>query len=326
MTCIAVIGLGSIAQRHLRNLRLTFPDAQILALSSSGRVPTGAIENVDEIVLSLQSIISKKPFFVIVASPATFHATHSIPLIEAGIPVLIEKPVTATVTDANDILVAQKVNNGLVAVGYCLRYLPSTIKMKYLLDSGIIGIVHNAWVNIGQFLPDWRTDKNFRKSVSANIELGGGALLELSHELDYLQWLLGNLSLEYAQLRKSSELALEVEEIADMILVSDSGCVCNIHLDFIQKQAQRSCSFVGSTGRLDWDLLKNTITLHTSGKREVLFADESWEKNNMYINLLKDFSAQINGMEYQCISLTEAVNTIALIEEIKEKAVWGKTQ
>ncbi|MGM7313881.1 hypothetical protein ACOI3P_29990, partial [Acinetobacter baumannii] len=54
-----------------------------------------------------------------------------------------------------------------VAVGYCLRYLPSAQKVKQILQEGILGTLYNAFIEIGQYLPDWRPTKDYRETVSA---------------------------------------------------------------------------------------------------------------------------------------------------------------
>ena len=321
----AVIGLGNISKRHRSNLKLAYPNAKVFAMSASGRRPVNKVENADEIISSLKMLIDEKPLFTIIASPATLHSSHAIPLIEAGIPVLIEKPLTASTSEAIDLLDVSKLHKTPIAVGYCLRYLSSAVFMKQLLDDKVIGYVYNASVNIGQYLPQWRPTSDYKESVSANASLGGGALLELSHELDYLQWLLGDMDFHYAHLRNSPELQLEVEEIADIILISKTGCLCNIHLDFLQKQVQRKCSFTGSTGRLDWDLLRNTITLHTVDGDQILFSQPEWDKNNMYIDMLDDFNSLIDNKKNKCPTLLQAYKTISLITEIKDKATFGGT-
>ena len=184
MQKIAVIGLGNITTRHRKNLKIIYPSAVIYAMSASGRVPIDSISNADVIVSSLSEVINHKPDMAIVASPATFHARHAIPLIEAGIPVLIEKPLAAEESDAAAIIKAADKYKVPVVVGYCLRYLPSCTYVKNLLEERSIGKLYNAFVDIGQYLPDWRPNKDYRDSVSANSYLGGGALLELSHEIE----------------------------------------------------------------------------------------------------------------------------------------------
>jgi predicted dehydrogenase len=255
-----------------------------------------------------------------VASPAPFHALHSIPLIEAGIPTLIEKPVTTTVDDAKNIERAIELHQTPVSIGYCLRYLPSAQKLKVLLDSGRIGTLYNAHFEIGQYLPDWRPNQNYRDSVSAQKKLGGGALFELSHELDYAQWLLGPLDVKHSILRSSEELALDVEDMADIIAVTETGAVATIHMDFLQRKAHRQCSFVGSEGRIDWDLILNQLTLTTTTEKTVLYSAPKWDKNQMYLAMLEDFLQMIDKKKHTCIQFTDATRTVFLIDKIKQLA------
>ncbi len=320
MSKVAVIGLGSIATRHRRNLKNLFPRAELLVMSASGRIPKEVISDSDGIAASVEELIEADVELVIVASPAPFHAQHAVPLIEAGIPTLIEKPVTTTIDDAQAILQAITQYQTPVAVAYCLRYLPSALKLKALLVGNGIGTLYNAHIEIGQYLPNWRPSKNYRDCVSAKRSLGGGALFELSHELDYAQWLLGPLHLQYALLRSSEELDLDVEDIADITTLTDTGVVATIHLDFLQRKAHRKCSFVGSNGRIEWDLIQNQLTLTTAAETRVIYSDPEWDKNQMYIAMIEDFVQMIGQNRHTCTELTEAVTTVHLINDIKQKA------
>ena len=326
ISSVAVIGLGNVASRHRKNLKLRFSGVTVLAMSSSGRKVDESIDNADYVVNSIQDIIDAKPAFVIVASPSTYHAKHALRLLEKKIPVLIEKPVTASLSDSYKLIAASQLSQTPIAVGYCLRYLPSSCEMKRVLAEGLIGNVYNAFVHVGQFLPDWRDNKEFRSSVSAKVSLGGGALLELSHELDYIQWLLGDMNFEYAHLRTSHELDLEVEEIADLVLTSIEGVVCNVHLDFLQKKPHRMCVLIGSRGRLEWDLIGNTIVMHNAEGRFTIYSKPDWDKNEMYLDMVDDFVDMINSKPSDCIDIDQATKTVALIEEIKANAIWGVKQ
>lgn len=317
----AVIGLGNISTRHRANLKKLYPKAKVYAISASGRIPNETIKNTDKVLSSIDEIININPKFVIVASPATFHAEHAIPLIQAGIPVLIEKPVSASITDSIKILDAANLHKTPVSVGYCLRYLSSSQEIKRLLDNKVVGKIYNVFVEIGQFLPDWRPMKNYRDSVSANSNLGGGVLLELSHELDYIQWLFGELDLLSAILRSSKELNLEVEDLADILAKTSKGSVVSIHLDFLQKQAYRKCRILGSEGVLEWDLIKNQITLVDKEKNDLIFDASKADKNQMYLDMLLDFEKLINEKPNQSITLNEAHRTISFIDEIKKNAI-----
>lgn len=321
MKKVAVIGLGNIAGRHRHNLKLIFPKAELLVMSASGRIPKEHITDSDGIVTSIDELIKAQVELVIVASPAPFHALHSIPLIEAGIPTLIEKPVTTSLEDAKAINHAIELYQTPVSIGYCLRYLPSAQKLKVFLDQGNLGTVYNTHIEVGQYLPDWRPIINYQDSVSAQIKLGGGALFELSHELDYAQWLLGPLDVKHSILRASEELALDVEDIADIVAVSELGTVVTIHLDLLQRKAHRKSSFVGSKGRIEWDLKLNELTLITATETSVLYSDPEWDKNQMYLAMVDDFIQMIGNNKHTCIKSSEAIRTVLLIDEIRQQQI-----
>lgn len=317
MERIAVIGLGNISIRHRRNVKRLYPTASVYAMSASGQASATDVSDCDVLVSSLEELIQHRVEFAIIASPATLHAAHAIPLIKAGIPVLIEKPLAASLADCEAIRAASHEYNTPVAVGYCLRYLPSAIIMKGLLAEQKIGYLYNAQVETGQYLPDWRPSKDFRHSVSARAELGGGVLLELSHEFDYVQWLLGSLKVEHAILRSSEELGLSVEDMADVVFSCAVGAIATVHVDFLQRKAHRKCRLIGSKGTLEWDLIQNSVSLSSAEGFEVIYDDSAWDKNQMYLGMITDFVNLIHGEENQSISIDAATRTVALIEQIK---------
>jgi len=316
MRCVAVIGLGNIATRHRKNLKQLFPDSKLVAMSASGRIPQEAVSDCDIVVGEVNELINHEVELAIVASPAPFHAKHALPLIEANVPVLMEKPLSVSVADSELVQQAADKHGAHVAMGYCLRYLSSAIAFKKLLAQQTIGHIYNVHVEVGQYLPDWRPNKDYRSSVSANAELGGGALLELSHELDYVQWLFGSLDVKHAILRSGDELSLDVEDCADIVAVCQSAVV-NIHLDFLQRKPFRKCRVIGSLGTLEWDLIRNEITLASAKGDEVLYSEPDWDKNQMYLNMLTDFISKIEGQEHSCIDVAEAKQSVELIQQIR---------
>lgn len=318
MNKLAVIGLGNISNRHRKNLKSLYPNSTILSMSASGRALDNLPADTDFVVSSIEKVVDFDPDIVIVASPATLHKEHSIPLINAGIPVLIEKPIAASLMDSNEIIDALRVHKTPMAIGYCLRYLNSSQEIKKVLDSHLIGEIYNVFVEVGQYLPDWRANKNYKDTVSASVNLGGGALLELSHEIDYIQWLVGNLNPQSSILRSSETLGLEVEDSADILSVNSKGAVIYMHLDFLQRKPRRKCRFIGSSGSLEWDLIENTIILNSSNGREVIFSDPDWDKNKMYLNMILDFENLILDKPNQCITPLEAANTISFISKVKD--------
>ncbi|PKI04623.1 oxidoreductase [Shewanella sp. 11B5] len=322
MISAVVIGLGGIATRHRKNIKQLLPGVKVYSLSASGRNITLPIEHADAVLSSMSEVIQLKPDFVIIASPSSLHSQHAIPLIEANIPILIEKPIAATTAQANALVVAFVEHRTPVAIGYCLRFMPAALKLKAIIDSNLLGDIYHCACNVGQYLPDWRPSKNYLSTVSANAELGGGVLLELSHELDYLQWILGDLKFEHAILRSSNELNLTVEEIADLTLSTGSGIICQLHMDFLQRIPQRKCQFMGLKGRVEWDLVENSITVFNQQGTQLIYSEPTWDRNIMYLDMLKSFIAQIHNDLNDNSTVSQAAKTIALIDTVKDQACY----
>ena len=302
MSVYGVIGLGSIGKRHLANLRHLHPNGDIYAVSASGenkKIPPNITG-----VVSIEKLISSSPKYVIVASPATFHVSAAKKLLAHKIPVLIEKPLAHNSTvglSLQNFCHGRKIDT--VAVGYCLRFMKSSLIVREFLCSNSLGKIYNVSSIVGQYLPNWRPSKDFKQSVSAQKKLGGGALLELSHELDYLQWFLGDLTLEHSSLRNSSELDLDVEDMVDLTLSTAAGTHINVHLDFVQKATQRKCQFIGEKGRLDWDLLENSVVFCDSEEKVILYSDPDYDKNNMYIDMLQEFERGLSERDERLASI-----------------------
>lgn len=316
MQQLGVIGLGSIGKRHLHNLSLLFPSAQLLLVSASGNSNYSASKQA--IVLSLDQLIEKKPDFVVVASPASLHLQHAEALLAAGIPTIVEKPLTASTLQVEQFMqLLAHYPHSIIDVGYCLRFLPAAQLVQHVIRSQRLGQIYTVIAQVGQYLPHWRPDTDYRQSVSAQAALGGGALLELSHELDYLQWLLGPLQLRYARNRQSGLLQLNVEDISELVLETADNACCFLHLDFIQQAAQRHCSIIAANGRLEWDLLANTVTLYQHNQHQVLYQNNSYDKNNMYLSMLQAFWHKVQQADNCHANVLSAAATMQLIEQAK---------
>jgi predicted dehydrogenase len=202
--------------------------------------------------------------------------------------------------------------------------LPSIKAVKKYLDDENLGKIYNVTANVGQYLPSWRSDKNYKDSVSANKSLGGGALLELSHELDYLFWLFGKLMLKYSWLRTSDELGIDVEDIADLVLVSKDNVYINVHMDFIQKSTYRNCEIIAEKGRLEWDLMSNKVILHAEQGSSIIYSDPSYDMNNMYLDMLRTFENDSMVYSNSLGTLKSSSDIIKLVDKAKKTNQWKK--
>lgn len=317
-----VIGSGSIARRHMMNIREVFPFVRIGCVSSSGRALSTQDVGADTIIYeSIELALVDRPALAIVASPAPFHVKQTAQLLNAGVPVLIEKPLSISIAafaaEGESLLEHQE----KIEVGYNLRFMPSASKLKSLLDERFLGDIYNVVVDVGQYLPHWRPASDYRENVSSRQELGGGVILELSHELDYLKWLFGEFSTVYCVSRNSGALEINVEDQVDAILVSSTGLVANLHMDFLQRNATRTCKILGQNGTLIWDLIRNRIVHYEEKDVEiVLYEDSSYDRNLMYQDELIHFSKVAKGLCKPLVNLKDALQTLTLIDALKESA------
>ena len=120
-------------------------------------------------------------------------------------------------------------------------------KLIELHSDNVIGDVKYVRIESSSFLPNWRPDSQFMNTVSAKKSLGGGVLLELSHELEYASRIFGPFTRVSASTNSSdSILGLNVEESVDILLTSRNNVKVSIHLDFCNRTLERSCRVYGS--------------------------------------------------------------------------------
>lgn len=317
---IVLVGLGSIGKRHLRNILTLWPSASLFIVSASQRQLSEAELSGCQQVGLVQAVL-EKPDFALIASPASMHLQHAAVFREAGIPVLIEKPFSHQLAFAEQFRHASDPDY-LCSLGYCLRYLPSAQVVRDLLADHKIGSIYSVHSSVGQHLSQWRRETDYQHSVSARNELGGGVLLELSHEFDYLLWLFNRLTVRFCQLSRA-ELQLDVEERADVLMTREDGLVCYLHLDFVQSVPQRSCLIIGQNGRIEWDLLGNSVYLTTATGREQIYHQPDWDKNQMYLLMLQDFVKSLNLNTKAPIPMDAGVEVLRLIEQSKQLAARG---
>ena len=264
ITRILIVGYGSIGKRHLEVARKLFPEVDIRVLRFHERKEIPKSSN--GCFNSIEDAIKFAPHIAVIANPAPFHLDMAYQLASVGVHLMIEKPLACS-ADGVMQLVSFCKNNGIVLfVAYNLRFLSSLQYFRDLLIEGVIGKVFSVRCEVGQFLPAWRKDKDSRLSVSAKQELGGGVLLELSHEIDYLRWIFGEIDWVSAILIRQSFLEVDVEDSAHLTLgfepqIDGRRLVGTLNLDFIRHDSTRSCIAIGEKASLKWDGLLNVVKL-----------------------------------------------------------------
>ena len=289
---ILIVGTGSIGKRHLRVARKLFPKAQIAVLrrkSSKSLVSEEADLIFDDLVEALNFL----PCIAIIANPAPFHIEIAILLANIGVHILIEKPISNSVDRVVELIELTLVKQIKLAVGYNLRFLPSLFEFKRYLEQDFIGKILTIEVNYGRNLSTWRENFDYRNSVSASKELGGGVLFELSHEIDYIRWIFGEVIWVEADLKKLSNLEIDVEDYASIrfgVSGKRKDALISLNLDCFRHDARRTCIVVGQRATIKWDAELNSVDIwsNSSVGWESLYKNR-FERDYTYEQQLQDF-------------------------------------
>lgn len=316
-----VVGLGSIGIRHLRLLREALPQADIRVLRHSGCV--GDILHADGCFAQLADALEFAPQIAVLSNPAPFHIETARELANVGSHLLIEKPLAEAAASVRALLDFCRDRGVRLQVGYNLRFLETLQRFRAELKKGRIGDVSMVRCEIGQYLPDWRPNTDYRQSVSSRRSLGGGVLLELSHELDMLLWVFGNVDWVGAWTGQLGKLEVDVEDSANLTLGFASGAVGQLAMDFLRRDTTRQCVAIGDRGSMRWDAVAGTVTLFDpdAGAWQDVAAVRP-ECDSTYRQQLSRFLAAVAAGSSDVVGATgeDGLAVLEVIEAIRESA------
>jgi len=321
-----IVGCGSIGKRHLRNLhKLGYRD--VLVYDSQRKV----LEELEHSYsirahYELDSALAESPDIVIIANPTAFHIPCALASAKSGAHLFIEKPVSHSMERVSELLTAVKERDLVTMVAYSLRFYDGVIRMRDLIQKGEIGEPLYVHAEVGQYLPDWRPGSDYRKNYSANAEQGGGVILDLSHELDYILWLFGPVRYVTSVKGKVSNLEIDVEDTADILMEHSSGVISSVHLDYLQRVPVRSCKVVGSEGTMIWDNSTDSVQVFNMAHNEWQSYDYHADRNDMYVNELKHFITCVEKKSDPLITLDDGIRVLQVALAAKKAAEIGLRQ
>ena len=307
---VLLVSFGSIARRHLANLRRLEPDADVLIVRRT--IDPGLHERQ---VSSFDEALAWRPEAALICSPATEHLRFATSLIEQHVPLFVEKPLAAGL-DGGAALVARASALGVpFMVGYCLRFSMPLRTARESLQAGDIGRLLHLRAEVGQYLPDWRPASDYRSGVTAQSALGGGALLELSHEIDYARWFGGEVATVSGQLSRIGGLDIDVEDTADLSLRFREGATGIIHLDLLARPAYRHCRVIATDGTIEVDLIEGRVRAFRADVgvwRDLL--DPPVDRDAMYRDELKEFLGCVRRGTSLSITGEDGLRVLEIVE------------
>ncbi|MEK7248656.1 MAG: Gfo/Idh/MocA family oxidoreductase, partial [Chloroflexota bacterium] len=307
------------------------PNAEIVALRHRG-CPGGTEQGIDRCVATIEEALRLKPQAAVIANPATHHLTAAGVLADAGVHLLVEKPIASSTAGVAELISRARARNSVLMTGYNLRYLPSLRSFRDLVIGGRVGRALSVRSEIGQFLPSWRPESDYRQTVSAQAALGGGALLELSHDIDYLRWIFGAVDLVSAILSRQGTLEIDVEDSAHLVLRFASvdnqmPLLATLNMDFLRHDTTRGCTVIGETGSLRWNAITGVVDVFEAGSTgwTVLFAHRA-SRDESYLGEWHDFISCIADGTEPTVTGADGLAVLGVIEAARRSSSCGAVE
>ena len=322
---ILIAGLGSIGRRHFRNLIALGEKDLILYRTNRATLPDDELAGYPVETDLLTAFEKHRPQAVIVSNPTALHLDVAIPAARMGCAILLEKPISNDLSRVDELRRTVAASGSRVLVGFQFRFHPTLNKAKELIESGALGKVLTVHAHWGEYLPNWHPWEDYRESYAARDDLGGGVIRTLTHPLDYLRYLLGEVDALWSFNGHVSPLEMDVEDVAEIGLRFKSGAIGGLHLNYVQRPPVHRLEIVGMAGTLRWDNADGLLTLLQSPDAfggiypqpqptaEHRFAPpDGFERNQLFVAQTRHFLAVAKGESDAVCSLEDGIRALEL--------------
>lgn len=339
---ILMIGLGSIGQRHLRNLSKYFGnDVEFLAYRVRGlqRTFSDTMQIRENVILEeeysiktfydLDEALLQKPDIAYITNITSQHIPCAIKALEAGCDIFLEKPISDSMEGIHDLLKVKEKYNKIIFIGFQNRYHPVIKRLRELVQSNRFGKIISVQVEVGERLTTMHTYENYAETYMARKDQGGGVVINQQiHELDYIQWIFGKPESVFAICGTNSNLQIDVEDYCDSIFWIDGeygNFPVYCHADFFQYPPSRKCKVIFENGWVTGDLISATLeyTQNDQVKKE-RFLD--FTRNQMFIDEMEDFISCVETRNQDFLTLEEGIVSMKMALAAKQSSIMRTLQ
>ena len=316
---VLIVGGGSIGKRHLRNLKaMGFNDVAVC-----GRRPEPLVQLQKEFDVAvgtdLVEALGRSPDLTLVTTPTSMHIPIARAAAEAGSHLFIEKPISNTLDGIDGLIDVVRKKHLVALVACCVRYHHGPATIKRLLEENAIGQVTTALVDMGQYLPDWRPGRDYRKGYGASKEMGGGIILDGIHEIDYVRWLFGEVAEVFCIGGKLSRLEIETEDCVNVLMKMEAGFGVHLHMDYIQRCYSRTIKVIGEEGTIVWDISRGSVDVFSAEAKEWkrIKQPDNYEWNEMYVDEIRHLIRCVEGKEEPSLGIEGGRRVLEIAEAIR---------
>lgn len=336
---ILIAGLGSIGRRHFRNLLSLGEKDLILYRTNKATLPDDELAGYP-VETDLATALEKhRPQAVIVSNPTALHLDVAIPAARSGCAILLEKPISNDLSRVDELRRAVAESGSKVLVGFQFRFHPTLNKARELILDGALGKVLTVHAHWGEYLPNWHPWEDYRESYAARDDLGGGVIRTLTHPLDYLRYLLGEVESLWSFNGHISPLEMDVEDVAEIGLRFTSGAIGGLHLNYVQRPPVHQLEIVGTAGSLRWDNADGLLTLlqapdafggiypQPQPTAEHRYAPpDGFERNQLFVAQTRHFLEVAKGESDPICTLDDGIRALELALAARQPQATGSKQ
>lgn len=283
---IILFGLGSIGLRHAKLLK-EMGRHELIAFRS-GKKGAGNPLGIREIS-SWQEMDKIRPQAALISNPTSLHIETALPCAEREIPLFVEKPINNSTKELERLLALVRKAKTASYVAYVLRFHPVITALRTELEERKNLTVHfvcKSW------LPDWRKGQDGAQSYSARKEMGGGAILDVSHEFDLAAYLLGPVESIKGNFQRREAVTVDAEDYVEADVACGSGRA-RITIDIASRQSERVITVKSGDGTYRADLLKGSLSF--SSPKDSWQKEYAVERDDPYRSQLRYFLDNIEN-------------------------------
>ncbi len=258
---VCFVGIGSIAKRHIRNLREVCYERGMGLIIDAYRRELKPSNGVDHVYTDLNEVPNDYDA-IFITNPTNLHLDALRLFHEKGRHFFIEKPLVFPEQIAEAEMFATR-KDSIYYIAAPLRY--SSV-IQYIKNDVDLEKVISVRCISSSYLPDWRPGQDYRETYSAHKDMGGGVSIDLIHEWDYLTYLLGKPQKVSSFIGKKSALEIDSDDYA-IYIAEYEKMIAELHLDYFGRKAIRKIELFTDEDTIEGDLISGEITYLKSGKQ-----------------------------------------------------------
>ena len=168
-------------------------------------------------------------------------------------------------------------------------------------------------IKCNSYLPNWRQNQDYSQSSSASKNRGGGVLLDLSHEIDYLMYLVGDIELLFSKNGTISDLRIDSDDHLAVFGNLKQGGMFQIYSNYFSRNLMRKVEIETKDTSYELDLLNSNLTVFNSLKKQVI-SRKAFTLEKTYQSIHNDI---INNREDKICNIEEGLKVMEIIDQIQ---------